>query len=40
MELLLNYADCRIAIFDLGLFNHRVTDEKKKSFIFEMDLEY
>ena len=29
MELLLNYADGRIAIFDLGVFNHRVTDEKK-----------
>ena len=40
MELLMNYADGRIAIFDLGVFNHRVTDEEKKSFIFEVDLEY
>ena len=40
MELLLNYADGRIAIFDLRLFNHRVTDDEKKSFIFEVDLEY
>ena len=40
MELLMNYADGRIAIFDLGVFNHRVTDEEKKSFIFDMDLEY
>ena len=40
MELLLNFANGRIAIFDLGVFNHRMTDEEKKSFIFEMDLEY
>ena len=40
MELLMNYADGRIAIFDLGVFNHRVTDDEKKSFIFEVDLEY
>ena len=40
MELLMNYADGRIDIFDLGLFNHRVTEEEKKSFIFEVDLEY
>ena len=40
MKLLMNYADGRIAIFDLGVFNHRVTDEEKKSFIFEVDLEY
>ena len=39
MEQQLNFADGRIAIFDLGLFNHRVLDEKK-SFIFEVDLEY
>ena len=40
MELLMNYADGRIANFDLGLFNYRVTDEEKKSFIFEVHLEY
>ena len=40
MELLMNYADGRIAIFDLGIFNHRVTDREKKSVIFEVDLEY
>ena len=40
MELLINYAAGRIAIFDLGVFNHRVTDEEKKSFIFDVDLEY
>ena len=30
MELLMNYANGRIAIFDLGLFNHRVTNDEKK----------
>ena len=40
IKLLINYADGRIAIFDLGIFNHRVTDEEEKSFIFEVDLEY
>ena len=40
MELLMNYADGRITIFDLGIFNHRVTEEEKKSFIFEVDLKY
>ena len=40
MELLMNYADGRIAIFDLGIFIHLVTDQEKKSFIFEVDLEY
>ena len=35
----LNFTDGRIAIFDLGLFDHQVLDEKK-SFIFEVDLEY
>ena len=39
MEQQLNFANCRIAIFDLGLFDHRALDEKK-SFIFEVDLEY
>ena len=39
MEQQLNFADGRIAIFDLGLFDHRVLYEKK-SFIFEVDLEY
>ena len=40
MELLMNYADGRIAIFDLGIFNHWVTGEDKKIFIFEVDFEY
>ena len=39
MEQQLNFPDGSIAIFDLGLFDHRVLDEKK-SFIFEVDLEY
>ena len=39
MGLLWNYADGRIATFDTGLFDHRV-NEDKKSFIFEVDLEY
>ena len=39
MEQQLNFADCQIAIFDLGLFDHRVLDEKT-SFISEMDMEY
>ena len=38
MKQQLNFADGRIAIFDLGLFDNRVLD--KKSFIFEVDLEY
>ena len=40
MEQLLNYADNRIAIFDTGLFDHQENEEDKKSFIFEVDLEY
>ena len=40
MELLLKYANGRIANIDLGAFNHRMTDEKKKSFIFEVKLKY
>ena len=39
MEQQLNFVDGRIAIFDLWLFDHRVLYEKK-SFIFEVDLEY
>ena len=31
IELLMNYADGRIAIFDLGLCNHWVTDKKRVS---------
>ena len=37
---LLNYADGRIGIFDIGLFDHRENEEDNKSFIFEVDLEY
>ena len=40
MELLLNYTDGGMAIFDTGLFDHRENEEDKKSFIFEVDLEY
>ena len=40
LALLLNYADGRMAIFDIGLFDHRENEENKKSFIFEVDLEY
>ena len=39
MEQQLYFADGRIAIFDLGLFDYRLLDEKK-SFIFEVVLEY
>ena len=35
----LNFADGRIAIYDLGLFDDRLLD-KNKSFISEVDLEY
>ena len=38
MGLLLNYAKSRIAIFDTGLFDHRETEEDKKSFIFELNM--
>ena len=40
LEQLLNYADGRIAIFDTGFFDHRENEEDKKSYIFEIDLEY
>ena len=40
MGLLSNYADGRMAIFDTGLFDHHNNEEDKKSFIFEVDLEY
>ena len=40
MKLLLNYADKRMAIVDTGLFDHRGKEEDKKSFIFEVDMEY
>ena len=33
IELLLNNADGRIAIFDLCIFNYRVTDEVMNSFM-------
>ena len=39
MEQNLIFADGRIAMFDIGIFDHRVLDEKK-SFILEVDLEY
>ena len=39
MKQTLNFADGPIAMFDLGIFDHRVLDEEK-SFIFEVDLEY
>ena len=40
MGQILNYADGRIAIFDTGLFDHLENEEKKKNFIFKVDLEY
>ena len=40
MEQLLNYADGRIDMFDTGLFDHRESEEGKKSLILEVDLEY
>ena len=40
LEQLINYADGRIAIFNTGLFDHWKNEEYKKSFIFEVDLEY
>ena len=39
MEQTLNFAADSIAMFDVGIFDHRVIDEKK-SFILEVDLEY
>ena len=39
MEQTLNYEGGCIAIFDLCVFDHQVGDDKK-SFIFEVDLEY
>ena len=38
MKQQLNFADGRIVIFDLTLFDNRVHDENK-SFIFEVNLE-
>ena len=40
MGLLLSYADGRIAIFDIGLFDHPENDEDTASFILEVDVEY
>ena len=40
MGQLLNYANCRIALFDTGLFDHRENEEDKKSLILELDLKY
>ena len=40
IKLRLNAADCRITIFDLGMFDNREIEKDKKSFIFEVDLEY
>ena len=40
MGLLLNYADGRMAIFDTKLFDHLENEKDKKSFIFEVDMEY
>ena len=36
--LLLNYVDGRVAIFDIGLFDHRKNEQDKKSLIFEVDM--
>ena len=40
MELLLIFADDRIAIFNTGLIDIRENKEDKKCFIFEVDIEY
>ena len=40
MGLLLNYVDGRMAMFDTGMFDHRVNKEEKTSYILEVDLEY
>ena len=40
MELLLNYSDGRMAIFDTGLFDHWENKKDNKSYILEMDFEY
>ena len=40
MGLLLNYENGRMAIFDTRLFDHRENEGDKKSFVFEVDLEY
>ena len=37
---LMNYADGRFAIFDIGLFDHRENEKDKTSFILEVNLEY
>ena len=36
MELLLHYANGRMAIFYTGIFDHRENEEDKKSIIFEL----
>ena len=38
MELHLNYADCCFAIFDVVIYNHRVTEEEKKSIILKGEI--
>ena len=40
MELLLNYAHCRMVLFDTGLFDHLENEKDIKNFIFGVDLEY
>ena len=40
MEQLLNNTDGHIAIFEIGLFDHRENEHDKKSFILEVDLNY
>ena len=40
MELLLNYADGRITIFETKLFYHCENEKDKQSFIFEVDFKY
>ena len=40
MELLLIYANGRMAIFETGLFDNRENEQDKKSLILEVDLEY
>ena len=40
IEVRLNYANGRIEMFHIGLFDHQVNKEDEKSFIIEVDLEY
>ena len=40
MEQQLNFANGRISIFDVAQIDYRENEEDRKSFIFDVDLEY